>query len=785
MDDECKGSAVPRVSVIIPSYDVEPYLEACLASVAAQTWRDLEVIVVDDGSPDRGAHIAADFAERDPRFRLIRQANAGLGAARNTGVRHATGEFLAFVDGDDLLPPHAIEYLLAALRRSGSAFATGNVLRYDGAKTRPSALHRPVFARPGLAAHVTRDTALLRDRLVTNKLWRRSFWEEHGLAFPEGVLYEDIPVSLRAHVLAPAVDVLPAPVYVWRERSRSITQGKASVRHLADRFAAVRSVREFLAGRHRGAYVPAWDRVVLETDLSNFLDVLDQGPEEFRTRFLELAGEYLDDVARPVLDGLPALRRVQWHLVRQGDLAGLVEVAAWHRAVRPEERVRRRVLRYHLDVPPAARLPAAVTRADAELDPRHRIDAVRWEDGRLVIEGRAAPECLRPTRRFHQWISAALVHERTGRRIRIPATVRPAPVAKTSDRPRIDWGGFRLVVDPGRLAAPGRLGLWHVELRVRHRGGVRRGRLFDPRATWADRAGRWRVGEDRYVTPVLAEPGHLAIYAGREAARVVTQTVRDGRLRLVGHALGELGPELTVTRRPGGVPVRRPLTVDGRTFHAEVDLRALGPVGPPDHPEAAALAGRAEWRFEVRTAGGGTVPVTAAEDLTPARYAIGDRELVAAAAPSGLLTLREQPVTAFVDLAEWLPGGELLLEGGFAAPYRAMALVVRSLGGPDVHLAAIEGAGTRFRARLTPGQMGAGSGPLPGGRYGLAVRVHGGGDLPIELNARAPLAHRTDGRAFKLLADRSGHAVLAVRERRRPRVEEPGRHGRVIGAVGG
>src|SRR3954447_18700368 len=90
--------AVPRVSVVVPIYDVEPFIEDCLASLQAQTLRDLEVVMVDDGSHDRGPDIAGGFVELDRRFRLIRQANGGLGHARNVGVQASTGDFITFLD---------------------------------------------------------------------------------------------------------------------------------------------------------------------------------------------------------------------------------------------------------------------------------------------------------------------------------------------------------------------------------------------------------------------------------------------------------------------------------------------------------------------------------------------------------------------------------------------------------------------------------------------------------------------------------------------------------------
>src|SRR3954449_5241960 len=111
---------MPRVSVVVPIYNVEPYLGDCLDSLAAQTFRDLEIVMVDDGSTDRSGEIARDYGARDPRFRLVERPNGGLSAARNTGIDAARGEFLAFVDSDDVVAPTAYERLVAALDASGS-----------------------------------------------------------------------------------------------------------------------------------------------------------------------------------------------------------------------------------------------------------------------------------------------------------------------------------------------------------------------------------------------------------------------------------------------------------------------------------------------------------------------------------------------------------------------------------------------------------------------------------------------------------------------------------------
>src|SRR5918911_2171312 len=154
----------PRISVVVPIYNVERYLVECLESVAAQTVADLEVVMVDDGSTDGSAAIARSFADRDARFRLVTQPNGGLGNARNTGVAAATGAFLAFLDSDDVLPADAYELLHGALAETGSDFATGNIQRLSRTGTHQSRFAAKAFRRTRLRTHVTRFRPLLADR---------------------------------------------------------------------------------------------------------------------------------------------------------------------------------------------------------------------------------------------------------------------------------------------------------------------------------------------------------------------------------------------------------------------------------------------------------------------------------------------------------------------------------------------------------------------------------------------------------------------------------------------
>ena len=360
---------MPAISVVVPVYEVERYVEACLRSIADQTFADLEVIVVDDGTTDRSADLARAFAERDGRFRVVSQANRGLGAARNAGLDLATGDMVMFVDSDDVLPPAALARLHATLVNSGSDFATGNVHRFDGAASRQAPWLKKAFVRGRTRTHVTRLPWLISDRTAWNKLWRRDFLERHALHFAEGMFHEDIPMVIPAHYLARSVDVVKEPIYLWREREGgplSITQRRLTLELLRDRVAAVTAVCDFLEDWPEPARRIYHESVVTE-DLRYHLDVLDQAGDEYRELFLDEANAFLARAGEGIEDGLPAIQRLKWHLVRRRQLPELLEVVRFDNAGLRRRRTRRGG-RVYGDYPylddPALAIPRSVYRLD-------------------------------------------------------------------------------------------------------------------------------------------------------------------------------------------------------------------------------------------------------------------------------------------------------------------------------------------------------------------------------------------------------------------------------------
>ena len=235
------GRRSPLVSVVVPVYDVEAYLPEAVDSILAQSHRELDVVLVDDGSTDGSGAIADEYAARDPRVRAVHTANRGLGAARNEGIRHVRGELLAFADSDDVVPPEAYAAMVRHQQRTGSDFVTGSAARWEDGRLTELPWMRRLHRTPE-AVPLEDHPEILGDVFAWNKLFRRDFWEGAGLAWPEGIRYEDQPTTTRAYAAARRFGVIPDVVYHWRIRhdGSSITQQRAALDDLQDRWATKR-----------------------------------------------------------------------------------------------------------------------------------------------------------------------------------------------------------------------------------------------------------------------------------------------------------------------------------------------------------------------------------------------------------------------------------------------------------------------------------------------------------------------------------------------------------------
>lgn len=327
---------------MVPVYGVAAYLPDCLDSVLGSTHRHLDVVVVDDGSPDESGDIAEEYAARDPRVRVLHTDNRGLGAARNEGLRHVRGDLVTFADSDDTVPRSAYATMLASLEASGSAFATGSLLRWEGEHEAEPRWMRRLHHPPRRGLRAAEHPEILGDVFAWNKMFHRSFWDDTGLAFAEGVHYEDQPMTTRAY-LAGRFDVLDVPVYRWRVRhdGTSITQQRSRLPDLDDRWrtkrAALASVR---ASDQAEAVLPVFRDRVLAGDLWRYFLLIPGCDDAWWQLLVDGVQDLWGD--RSLLgSGLPPVHRLTGWLVEQDRRDDATAVMRWvHGLGGPAPRVR-------------------------------------------------------------------------------------------------------------------------------------------------------------------------------------------------------------------------------------------------------------------------------------------------------------------------------------------------------------------------------------------------------------------------------------------------------------
>lgn len=209
------------ISIIVPVYNVDKYLETCVASLIAQTYEDFEIILINDGSTDGSAAICDKWAEKDRRVRVLHQENKGLAEVRNKGLELARGEYIAWVDSDDYVDKHYLEYLMSTMETTGADMVMCSF--YTDTDGDVEATGRKVFR----AEEMNRQNFL--ERLYTSGMysvvWNKLLSKEayQGIQFPTGRVFEDSSVMQRLTKNCNKIVVIEEPLYFYRRHKESIT----------------------------------------------------------------------------------------------------------------------------------------------------------------------------------------------------------------------------------------------------------------------------------------------------------------------------------------------------------------------------------------------------------------------------------------------------------------------------------------------------------------------------------------------------------------------------------
>lgn len=384
-----------RISVIVPVHNVEPWIEDCLWSILRQDV-DMEIIVVDDRSTDETFSITAKLAEAEPRIRLLSSLGDGSGAARNTGIDAASGEYLAFADGDDLVPDGAYRALLAAI--DGAEVAVGDYVTFAARSSWRRNSNLPIYGRKQ-AITVHDDPRFLRDRVVWNKLFRRSFWDEHGIRFPPARRANDIEPMTRA-LLAARLHTTPEATYIYRKRpgGTSMTAAGTQLTGLRHYFHEEAKCSALVADNGDAQLAHAYFTFLLSHDVWNHarhaLELIDE------------SGTGADDEVAALFDSIH-------------DILTLADIQDWN-ALEPEKVWRYRLLlRQRSDlisllppldagVPPRVLTPSEFTALTSELGPDTRhIARGCLEAGIRVVSSHPTPSGLAALRVLLQHLLAS------------------------------------------------------------------------------------------------------------------------------------------------------------------------------------------------------------------------------------------------------------------------------------------------------------------------------------------------------------------------------------------
>ncbi len=258
---------MPEISVIVPVYRARDFLQKCTDSILAQTFSDLELLLIDDGSPDDSGALCDRIAQTDPRVRVFHQENGGVSAARNLGLAQAAGTWLAFADADDWLPPDALQRMHEALTQAGADAAGGAHWRVepDGRQEQepgalPPGVYGPAEIRRGIVDRLLGERLGKPGEVLNGFIWRflfsRQIVQEKGMTF-QGAYLEDELFLLEYFCYAQKLAMVGEPVYYYLQNPQSVTR-----RYLPDYMQTFQSflrAKEALAQRMAlGEGVPLW-----------------------------------------------------------------------------------------------------------------------------------------------------------------------------------------------------------------------------------------------------------------------------------------------------------------------------------------------------------------------------------------------------------------------------------------------------------------------------------------------------------------------------------------------
>lgn len=302
-----------KISVIIPIFNVEEYLAKCLDSVMNQTYKNLEIILVNDGSTDSCGEICDNYAQIDNRIKVVHKKNGGLSDARNAGLDIATGNYIGFVDSDDWVDCDMYEFLMDLMMKHQADIA---ICRYrgiynqkiDDESTDETIICDGISAIRRILLPTTEDLHF--NYGVVNKLYKRDFF--HELRFPVGVLNEDVYVTPKILYSSKQIVYKNVAKYNYLiERPGSIMNNTVNEKRVFDELAGYKEIEQFFESKELVDLTALMKEIYLVKIMSFYFQIKSSNLPNKEDILMKLSGKFKEDTTKETMKGMSSLNKAK------------------------------------------------------------------------------------------------------------------------------------------------------------------------------------------------------------------------------------------------------------------------------------------------------------------------------------------------------------------------------------------------------------------------------------------------------------------------------------------
>ncbi|MGL6298347.1 MAG: glycosyltransferase family 2 protein [Methanobacteriaceae archaeon] len=328
----------PVLSIIIPVYNVEDYLEECLDSILNQTLEDIEVICINDGSTDSSLNILNKYSKIDSRVKVFTKVHQGQSIARNIGVDKANGKYIAFVDSDDYIDLNAYEELCKFAEENKNDMVIFNSVRIKNSKIKSSKLHEKAIPNKIIkTTNVFEHPKFIYDTSPCNKIIRRSFWDKKKFKFVENRYYEDVLLLTELHCASKSVGVRPDILYYWRVRegaNKSTTQKTHELKNLNDRIFVINKIKEIYNSSDKySILIPYNNEKIISHDLLLFINKLFIADKDYVSSFKDLILPILNEIPEESYSNLEIIDQLKYEILIDGNMKTIIKLINYQKEV--------------------------------------------------------------------------------------------------------------------------------------------------------------------------------------------------------------------------------------------------------------------------------------------------------------------------------------------------------------------------------------------------------------------------------------------------------------------